>query len=350
MSAQPSRRPTPEMSRLSSEEEKSLTHGEFWIPEDERVVFQEAIRALNRAGVPYVVSGLYAIYAYTGIYRKTKDLDLLFLPGSVVEAATVLKESGFRVELENVHWLAKAWKGDVLVDLVFGMANGLHLIDDQWLRHSRPGILAAEPVRVAPPEELILHRLFISERHRSDVADVAHLIMARGGELNWDRLLERVGDHWRLLLAQIHIFDYVYPGRRSRVPTWVRAELYERALEEIETQAEDPDTFRGTLVSRFSFAIDVNEWGFRDLRTEAITGTRMLPVIRQIGAAEVWDAASDPADMDRGVAGAEDEPEPTAAPTGRGRGTAAGSDPHASGVRRRGRAARDLAGRGEPGE
>ena len=79
---------------LTKEERKSLTHGEFWIPEHERVVYQGALRALNRAGVPFVVSGLYAIYEYTGIYRQTKDLDLFFVPGDVVAAARVLKEAG----------------------------------------------------------------------------------------------------------------------------------------------------------------------------------------------------------------------------------------------------------------
>ena len=52
----------------------------------------------------------------------------------------------------------------------------------------------------------------------------------------------------------------------------------------------DSAAFRGTLVSRFSFSIDVNEWGLRDLRTEAITATRLLPVIQEIGAADVWDS------------------------------------------------------------
>src|SRR3954470_4371264 len=88
---------SPEMQALSREEQKSLTHGEFWIPEDERVVYQRALRKLNAAGIPFVVSGLYAIYEYTGIYRKTKDLDLFVEPQYVVSAATALKEEGYDV-------------------------------------------------------------------------------------------------------------------------------------------------------------------------------------------------------------------------------------------------------------
>lgn len=279
---------TPETARLTREELKSLTHGEFWIPEAERTVYQLALRTLNQAGIAYVVSGLYAIYAYTGIYRQTKDLDLLFEPEQVVPAARALREAGFHVHLEQAHWIAKAIRDEATVDLIYGMGNGLHLVDRGWYRYSRPGVLAATPVRVAAPEELIWHRLFVSERHRSDMADIVHLLLTRGDELDWGRLLDRVGEHWRLLLAQIHLFDYVYPGHRHRVPDWVREDLYERAFEEMGVRG-DPRDCCGTLISRFSFAIDVNEWGFRDLRTQAVAAMRSVPIIREIRDSDVWD-------------------------------------------------------------
>lgn len=284
----PPRTRGPDMTDLSREERKSLTHGEFWIPAAERRIYKEALQKLNEAGIAYVVSGLYAIYEYAGIYRQTKDLDLLFEPQDVLGAAHVLRDAEFKVLLKQTHWIAKARKDGATVDLIFGMGNGLAIIDEDWYRHSRPGILAATPVRVAPPEELIWHRLFISERHRSDMADIVHLILTRGDELDWERLLDRVGDHWRLLLAQLHFFDFVYPGHRRRIPTWVREDLYERAYEMIRAPG-DPSVCRGTLVSRFSFAIDVNEWNFTDLRARAIEEIRRLPAVREIRESDVWD-------------------------------------------------------------
>ena len=277
---------------LTAEEERSLTHGDFFIDPREREVFAQALRALNAAGVPYVVSGLYALHHYTGIYRKTKDLDLLFSPGDVLEAARVLKEAGFTTRLEGAHWLGKVFLDDVMIDLVFGMANGLHLIDGGWYRHSRAGLLAGLPVRVAPPEELIFHRLFIGERHRSDTSDIVHLIMLRGSELDWKRLIARVADYWRLLLAQVLLFDFAYPGRRREVPDWVRVELLERAHAERNVVDADPNVAQGTLVSRFSFAIDVNEWGFRNYRSESVRSARSLPIVREIARAEVWDSVN----------------------------------------------------------
>ena len=276
------------MAGISQEERRSLTHGEFWIPEAERDAYRLALVSLNRAGVSYVVSGLYALYEYTGIYRQTKDLDLFVEPNRVLAAARVLKQAGFRVKLEQAHWIAKALLNGTQTDLIYGTGNGLSFIDSLWFEHSRAGILAGTPVRVAPPEELLWHRLFVSERHRSDSSDVLHLIVCRGDEMNWERLLWRVGEHWRLLLAQLHLYDYVYPGHRPRVPQWVRSKLYAAAQDAID-EVGDPNVCQGTLISRFSYNIDVNEWEFHDPRKAATIAARQLPIVREIVHSDVWD-------------------------------------------------------------
>jgi hypothetical protein len=277
-----------DMAHLTREEEKSVTHGEFWIPEPEREVYQRALRALNADAVRYVVSGLYALYEYTGIYRKTKDLDLFVEPGTVVEAARTLKKAGFETYLEQSHWIAKGIQDGQQVDLIYGTGNGQSFIDALWYERSRPGILAATPVRIAPPEDLIWHRLYVSERHRSDMADVQHLILCRGRELDWEHLLERLGDDWRLLLAQLHMFDFNYPGRRQNVPRWVRERLAAHASAEIDVVG-DPAICNGTMISRFSFAIDVNEWGFKDPRKKSVLAARCTPVVKEIVASDVWE-------------------------------------------------------------
>lgn len=275
--------------RLTPEERKSLTHGDFWIPDDEREVYRRALEALNAAGVPYVVAGAYAIYEHTGIYRKTKDLDLFFEPTAVAAAATALRGAGFVTRLEDEHWLAKATYGEYFVDLIYGMGNGLNFIDHGWISNSHPGILAATPVRIAPPEELIWHRLFISERHRHDMSDIVHLILCVGDTLDWKRLVDRVGDNWPLLLSQVLMFTYVYPGHKNNIPSWVRDTLLARAQEEFAREEEDVDFTRGPMISRFSFTIDVREWGFSDPRSELVREMRNRPEIRAIAEADVWD-------------------------------------------------------------
>lgn len=278
---------------LTPEERKSLTHGDFWIPEDERLIYKRALEALNAASVPYIVAGAYAIYEHTGIYRKTKDLDLFFEPSAVVPAAAALRDAGFVTRLEDAHWLAKATAGQHFVDLIFGMGNGVAFIDTEWITNSLPSILAATPVRIAPAEELIWHRLFINERHRHDMADILHLILCLGDTLDWERLVRRVGPHWPLLLAQVLVFGYVYPAYRTNVPEWVLDQLLERARTEGAADAEGADFTRGPLLSRFSFTIDVREWGFSDPCVELVREARNHPHVRAIATADVWNERGD---------------------------------------------------------
>jgi hypothetical protein len=280
-----SRRPR----RITPEERKSLTHGDFWIPDSERDTYRRALEALNAAEIPYVVAGAYAIYEHTGIYRKTKDLDLFFEPKSVVPAGRALREAGFVTRLEDEHWLAKATLGESFVDLIYGMGNGVAFIDEGWIRYSHPGILAATPVRIAPPEELIWHRLFISERHRHDMSDIVHLILCLGDTLDWKRLVDRVGPNWPLLLSQVLMFTYVYPGYKNNIPAWVPQHLMKLAHEEFAREEEDVDFTRGPMISRFSFTIDVREWGFADPRSELVREARTKPEIRTIVESDVWD-------------------------------------------------------------
>jgi hypothetical protein len=47
------------------------------------------------------------------------------------------------------------------------------------------------------------------------------------------------------------------------------------------------------MISRFSFAIDVNEWGFNDLRADRIAAMKRHPEIVRLQASPVWDERAD---------------------------------------------------------
>ena len=283
---------TRKLGTLSREEERSVTHGDFWVPDAERELYKMALGALNAAGIAYVVAGAYAIYEHTGIYRETKDLDIFVEPTHLVNAMRALKGAGMQARLEQPHWLAKATRGELFIDIIFGMGNGLAMIDGDWYRHSRPAILAATPVRVAPAEELLWHRLFISERHRQDMADIVHLIVCVGRNMDWKRLVAKTGENWPLLLAQIQMFDYVYPEHCDGVPRWVRDELLDRARADMDRERTGAFVTRGPLISRFSFTIDVHEWKMHDLRNETVTRALALPLVREIAESDAWDERS----------------------------------------------------------
>jgi hypothetical protein len=65
--------------------------------------------------------------------------------------------------------------------------------------------------------------------------------------------------------------------------------LLERARMDAGQESDDLDYTRGPLISRFSFMIDVREWGFADPRAELVREARNLPDIRAIAEADVWD-------------------------------------------------------------
>ena len=56
--------------------------------------------------------------------------------------------------------------------------------------------------RVLAAEELLASKLFVVRRERFDGADIAHIIFASRGTLNWERVLVLVGEHWEILLLR----------------------------------------------------------------------------------------------------------------------------------------------------
>src|SRR5204863_299129 len=72
--------------------------------------------------------------------------------------------------------------------------------------------------RLVPAEEIIWQKSFVQERERYDGADISHLVLAVGRDLDWRRLLARFGPPWRPLVAQLVPFRFVYPSLPVPVP------------------------------------------------------------------------------------------------------------------------------------
>jgi hypothetical protein len=231
-----------------------------------RDFYREALFVLQRAGVPFLVGGAYALYHYTGIERHTKDIDVFVRPDDCRAALDALAAAGCRTEVIFPHWLAKAYRGDEYVDVIFSSGNAVAPVDDQWFAQAVTAAVLDVPVSVVPAEELIWQKSFIQERERYDGADVAHLIRAGGRDLDWPRLLARFGPNWRVLLGQLVMYGFVYPSERDRVPAWVMNDLLVRLNAEVAAPPPDDRLCRGTLLSREQYLIDVERWGYGDPR------------------------------------------------------------------------------------
>jgi predicted nucleotidyltransferase len=208
--------------------------------------YRQALHALNGAGIPFLVGGAFAQACYTGIRRATKDLDLFILRRDYERIAQVMQQHGWRTELSYPHWLAKVYDGQDFIDLIFNSGNGLTPVDARWFDGNCHAEILGVPVRVANVEDNLLSKAFIMERERYDGGDIAHLLQASAERLDWSSLLERFGPHWRVLLAHLTLFGYIYPGERHHVPEWVLTRLAGRLVDE----AREPPASRPERVRR----------------------------------------------------------------------------------------------------
>ena len=237
--------------------------------------YRRALQLLVDAGVPFLVGGAFSHACFTGIRRSTKDLDLFIRRQDYERVAELAVAQGWRAELTYPHWLAKVHAGEDFIDLIFNSGNGVTPVDDQWFHDNARAEILGVPVLVANMEDSLLSKSFIMERERYDGADVAHLLHAKAEEMDWPGLLRRFGANWRVLLAHLTLFGFIYPGERHRIPAWLMDELSARlAAESRQPPAEDPHVCAGTLLSREQYLHDVERLGYIDGRlTPASTMT-----------------------------------------------------------------------------
>ena len=239
---------------------------------DTAAFYSRALRVLVDAGVPFLVGGAFAHACFTGIRRSTKDLDLFIRREDLDRVNVLMDAEGWRSELTYPHWLAKVYAGEDFIDLIFNSGNGLTPVDDRWFRDNAEADILGVPVRVANMEDGLLSKAFIMERERYDGADIAHLLQANAERVDWPLLVERFGPHWRVLLAHLSLFGFIYPGERHRIPQWVMQTLLDRMAAEIaQPPTQDPHVCAGTLLSREQYLHDVERLGYIDGRLTPVS-------------------------------------------------------------------------------
>jgi hypothetical protein len=233
---------------------------------DARAFYVQLLKRLQREQLPFLVGGAYGFAHFTGIRRPTKDLDIFIRQSDWDRLAQIAAEAGHRAELAYPHWLGKIHDHSGFVDVIFNSGNGISPVDDSWFVHAPDAQVLGLAVKLIPAEEKIWTKAFIMERERYDGADVAHLIHACALRMDWARLLQRFGPHWRVLLSHLVLFGFIYPCERSLVPTWLMEELAERL--HLETHSAPPSSGHcaGTLLSREQYLPDIASKGYDDVR------------------------------------------------------------------------------------
>ena len=229
-------------------------------------VYREALSSLLTAKVPFLVGGAFALEGYTGVARRTKDLDLFVNSADRVRLMQRLSDSGFRTEWRFPHWLGKAYKDDRSIDIIYSSGNGLCHVDEAWFRYALPAEILGISVKVVPAEEMLWSKAFVMERNRYDGGDIAHLLRARAPSMDWARLLFRFGSNWRVLFSHVLLFGFIYPEQRLRIPDWFMHEMMRRVKLEMQCLPADRDVCQGTLLSWSQYLADVERGDYQDAR------------------------------------------------------------------------------------
>lgn len=226
------------------------------------------LKTFNDSNIPYLVGGTHAFGPYTGITRDTKDLDLFIYKEDCERSLKLFSDLGFKTELHFSHWIGKIYSGNYLTDLIFNSGNGLCPVDKQWFENAVPGEVLGIPVYFCPPEEIIWQKGFIMEHLRYDGADIAHIIYARAEQLDWIRLVDRFGPHWRVLLSHLILFGFIYPDEQHKIPDAVMYLLLTNLRNEMESESPKDKLCQGTFLSILEYLSDLREKSYEDARMQ----------------------------------------------------------------------------------
>lgn len=161
-------------------------------------VLGDATSRLEGEGIEHVVMGGVAVAALARP-RWTHDVDIFVRPDDAARALQVLERAGYETEKTDPLWLFKAWKDDVLVDLIFRSEGGYYL-DDSILDRSSRVEFKGQSFRVLPPEDLLIIK---AAAHQEDAPyhwfDALALLARQ--RMDWDYLLERARRAVRRVLS-----------------------------------------------------------------------------------------------------------------------------------------------------
>lgn len=230
--------------------------------------YKETLQILAGLDIPFLLAGTYALAAYTGITRPTKDLDIFCKAGDYPRILGRFRELGYTIVVEDERWIAKVFAGEDFFDVIFASSNGTMPVGEAWFEHAREVDVLGARVLIVAPTELIWSKAFIQVRHRYDGADVAHVILKQHDQIDWKRLLGYMELYWEVLLIHLLNFRFIYPSERDRIPRWLLDELLDRLKEQFALPPPQMKVCRGRLFSRSDYALDVAEWGFADVGGE----------------------------------------------------------------------------------
>jgi predicted nucleotidyltransferase len=154
--------------------------------------------ALEARKIEYGLIGGVAAFTH-GRPRPTQDIDIFVRPEDADNTLEVLKEFGFETNRFNPSWIFKAYKENVLIDIIFRSEGNLYF-DEEMSKHTQSVHYHGRPVRVVSPEDFIIIKAAAhSEEGHHHWHDA--LAVLSQAQVDWEYLLHRARKAPRRLLA-----------------------------------------------------------------------------------------------------------------------------------------------------
>jgi predicted nucleotidyltransferase len=147
-----------------------------------------AAAALREADVRYVLGGGLAVWARGGPETE-HDVDFFVKETDAERAVKALEQAGFRTEEPPEGWLYKAWRGDVMVDLIFA-PSGIEL-DDELLDRAEELEVHAVRMPVMRAEDVLVTKLLAMREHQVDYDSALEIARTVREQIDWDEVRER---------------------------------------------------------------------------------------------------------------------------------------------------------------
>lgn len=239
--------------------------------EEAHSFYKEALTLLNNNGIPFMLGGAFAMFHYTGVKRDTKDLDIFCKFDAYNKILSLFAEKGYRTEVTDIRWLGKIFHDEYFIDIIYSSPNNICLVDDSWYEHATAATFEGVDIKLLPPEELVWCKSYVQNRERYDGADINHIFLKYGAQLNWKRLYARLDPHWHVLLSQLLLFQFVYPADfHNIIPKWLFDELMNRAQEQYKLPPAVEKVCRGPILDQTQYAVDVKDWNYKALTIKTV--------------------------------------------------------------------------------
>lgn len=201
-----------------------INHWSSQIPENQWALYDEVLNGAAKRKIPFALGGAFAAATYTGCWRNTKDLDLYVPPEHKDQLIQLTRDLGmvdyFDTKDYDRWWIYRATRDGDIVDIIWAMANHRQQIDELWM--SGPEVtFHGHRVKVLPAEAILWDKLYIMQRERCDWPDVLNLLYAAGADVDWEKLLDRVGEDAPLLAGVLSVFRWLAPERAAQLPSWI---------------------------------------------------------------------------------------------------------------------------------